>query len=119
MIRVHLSGESVFGPAPTDYLNSRRTFVAWKIKQFFDPKDNQAKIDVLYQGEVDEQKKRDGRGISIDPSLNGPKLVIGRFRQDKYHGHCFFISADGSKSAGFYLDGVLTEETNLPVELWN
>ena len=114
-----MAGDSVFGPPPTDYLNSRRSFVGWKIKQFIDPRDTQGKIDVLYQGEVDEHKKRDGRGVSIDPSLTGLKLVIGRFRQDKYHGHCFFIAADGTKSSGFYSDGLLTEETNLPVEFWN
>ena len=33
-----------FGPAPTDYINNRRTFTCWRIKLFDDPADIKNKI---------------------------------------------------------------------------
>ena len=36
-------------------------------------------LDVIYQGEVDEEGRRDGRGISIEP---GSVLVVGRYKRN-------------------------------------
>ena len=62
---------------------------------------------------MNEEKKRDGRGVSIDESLTGPKLVIGRFAKNMYHGHCVMISDDGTVSAGIYHENRLIDESNM------
>ena len=59
-------------------------------------------MDIRYQGELDKDGLRDGRGISLEP---GSVLVIGRFKKDQNHGYCTWITHKGEVSNAIYSDG--------------
>ena len=87
-----------FYPDPAD--EQDRKFVTW----------TKIQSEMLYQGEVDKEGLRDGRGITIVP---GEGINFGYYKHGLFHGHFISITSQGEQFIEHYSDGLRSSRTSM------